>query len=244
MRVHLYTFAWNEARLVPYFLRHYLPWVERVVVYDNQSTDGTQAMLAQHSPRVEVRSFVCADYPEPEPLGALRSQCWPEARGRADWVVVVDFDEFLWHPCGVPEYLSRAYRRGYTVVQTYGWQMVAESFPPEHVGLADWCRTGVPKHWYSKPVVFRPDQFDELAWEPGCHGVRAQGNLRQLASGSLALLHYKYLGLAYVQQRYAEYRARITTPGKRASLGHYQVPADKLKSQFEATLSAAVDVTL
>jgi hypothetical protein len=53
VRLHVYTFTHNERRLAPFFLRHYKPnlGVERIVVHDNESTDGTPQLLRQ-DPRV------------------------------------------------------------------------------------------------------------------------------------------------------------------------------------------------
>jgi hypothetical protein len=48
MRVHVYTICWNESRVIEYFLRHYEQFAERVVVYDENSTDGTKEILAAH----------------------------------------------------------------------------------------------------------------------------------------------------------------------------------------------------
>ena len=243
MRVHIFTFTWNEAPLVPYFLRHYLPWVDRIVVYDHESTDGTPEMLAAYSPRVEVRSFSAPHYPEPEPLGRLRAECWREAKGHADWAVVIDFDEFLYHPAGVPAFLAKAYSAGYTLVKTFGWQMVHEEFPPPHVSLTEWAPDGVPRHWYSKPIVFRPEQFTDIRWEVGCHQIYGSGNVRELASGSLALLHYKYIGRQRLVARYAAYRQRMADAAHASTLGHYHVDPDKLDQEFDDLLSRAVRVT-
>ena len=39
--IHLYTICWNEERMLPFFFRHYDQWVDRYVVYDDNSTDAT-----------------------------------------------------------------------------------------------------------------------------------------------------------------------------------------------------------
>ena len=243
MRIVVYTFAWNEALLVPYFLRHYLPWVDRIVVYDNQSTDGTPELLSVYSPRVEVRPFESDSYPEPEPLGSLRASCWEDSRGQEDWAVVVDFDEFLYHPLGVTNYLARAYAEGHTVIRTFGWQMIADRFPDPHVSLVNAVRSGVPHHWYNKPIVFRPEQFQSVAWKPGCHEILAVGNLRLLRSASLSLLHYRQLGFDYVQQRKRQYRSRMRDPAQLRALGQYADRGDTDRDEFDATLLRAVEVT-
>ena len=35
MRVHLYSICWNDARILPYFFRHYDSLVDRYVIYDD-----------------------------------------------------------------------------------------------------------------------------------------------------------------------------------------------------------------
>jgi len=57
MRVHVYTICWNESRVIDYFLRHYEPIAERIVVYDEDSTDDTREILTAHR-NVELRRFV------------------------------------------------------------------------------------------------------------------------------------------------------------------------------------------
>jgi glycosyl transferase family 2 len=52
--VHLYTFGWNEMPMIGFFLRHYEPWVDKFIFFDDGSTDGTLELLASKS-NVEIR---------------------------------------------------------------------------------------------------------------------------------------------------------------------------------------------
>jgi glycosyltransferase involved in cell wall biosynthesis len=56
MVIHLYTFGWNEMRMLPFFIRHYEPFVDKIVFYDDGSTDGTLDLLAAKQ-NVEIRGF-------------------------------------------------------------------------------------------------------------------------------------------------------------------------------------------
>ena len=41
VRIHVYTMSYSEEMFMPYFLRHYTSFAERVVVLDNHSSDRT-----------------------------------------------------------------------------------------------------------------------------------------------------------------------------------------------------------
>jgi hypothetical protein len=46
---------WNEAFLLPYFIRHYLPIVDRALVFDYGSVDGSVEIIRDMAPDWEVR---------------------------------------------------------------------------------------------------------------------------------------------------------------------------------------------
>src|SRR5690348_230198 len=123
MRVHLYAQCWNEEFMLPFFFRHYDGFVDRYVIYDDGSTDQTLSILAKH-PRVEVRRFVRA-YAESFALSeqALSNECWKESLGEADWVIVTDIDEHLYHPA-MWQYLEQASAAGLTLIPALGFQMI------------------------------------------------------------------------------------------------------------------------
>ena len=43
MTIWLYCICRNEARLMPYLLRHYETFVDKLIFYNDQSDDGTRA---------------------------------------------------------------------------------------------------------------------------------------------------------------------------------------------------------
>ena len=98
MEIHLYAFCWNDADMLPFFFRHYDPIVSRYFVFDDHSNDGTLDLLHGH-PNVEVRPCVRSD-PDSLILSLMSvcNECWKRSRGWADWVIVTDIDEHLFHP--------------------------------------------------------------------------------------------------------------------------------------------------
>jgi glycosyltransferase involved in cell wall biosynthesis len=208
-KIHVYSVCWNERRIIEYFLRHYEAFAERIVIFDDDSNDGTKDILTGHS-KVEVRRFVRSD---PNSLeiskGALFHGCWIESRGLADYVVLVDCDEHIFHPALI-NYLTEQKRAGVTLVPTLGFQMVSDEFPGRGEHLATTLTKACPAIMYSKPCVFDPNAFDTIDFAVGGHFVRPKpiSRVRLPPTDEVMLLHYKFLGVDYVNRRYSELVSR------------------------------------
>ena len=132
MKLWVYTFCWNEEKIIPYFLRHYGEWLcaEKIVIFDNESTDNSLGEINRWGHLdIEVRPYSTADmHSELGAMKPLRDECWQEARGKADWVAIVDMDEFIFHN-DIFGFLDRCESRGIGLVRTYGFEMVSREFP-------------------------------------------------------------------------------------------------------------------
>jgi len=141
--------------MIDFFFRHYDPWIERYVVFDDGSTDGSRERLAEH-PDVELR-----DLPRRHPdslvlsLRELYDNAWKLSRGSADWVVVVNLDEHLYHP-EIGRYLEECRRAGVTAIPALGYQMVADGVPGPASTLVESVGLGVPWEPMCKLALFDP----------------------------------------------------------------------------------------
>jgi len=240
-RVHLYAACWNEIEMVDFFLRHYDPWVERFVIFDDGSTDGSPERLAEH-PRVEVRRLRRA-HPDSLVLSLrhLYDHAWKESRDAADWVVVVNLDEHLYH-ADVAGYLESCRRAGVTAIPGLGFQMVAEGLPEPNVRLADAVRTGVPWEPMCKLSLFDPGAIDEIDYAVGRHRAEPAGRVVYPERDELLTLHFKCLGLDYVDGRHSEQRTRLTDRDRSQRWGHrYLFDRDETARWLEELRTAAVD---
>lgn len=242
MKIWVYTFTYNNEELLPAWLKYYEAWVERIIVYDNNSTDRTQEIARQH-PRVELRTFDCPYHPEPEPLTTLRNTVWQEARGQADWVLLPDSDELIYHDIGVPAYLQWAQDKGYTVIRTYGWEVAADCFPKSEDILAT-CHSGIAMPDYSKPVVFMPSQVVTLNLSRGNMDIAPVGNIHRLTTASLALLHCKHLGIDYFMARTALCRKRRDLQQNPTPFPHFDRPDEVLRQEHFTFYHRRVRITL
>lgn len=242
MRVHLYTQCWNDEFMLPYFFRHYDSLVERYVIFDDGSTDRSLDILKEH-PKVELRRFARSD-PHSFELStqALSNQCWKESRGEADWVIVTDMDEHLYHPA-MHEYLRSCAIAGATLIPALGFQMVSENVPSDTQPLWKTCLHGAPWAQMMKPSIFNPEEIDEINFLIGRHGAAPVGNVRVPARDEVLLLHYKYLGLEQTHARHRELYKGLRLTDIKNRWGHrYSWSAAEFEKDWKGFLDRAVDI--
>lgn len=241
MKVHLYALNWNEEVMVPFFLRHYEPLVDRIVIYDDGSNDRSLELLAA-SEKVVVRHFV--GHGDSFVLSALAQyNCfWKESRGEADWVIVCNLDEHFYHP-RFPDYLEQCRRERITIIKAKGYQMVTREMPPPDVALAEVIDHGVPWDRLDKTAIFNPDAIKEINFHPGRHTCAPEGMVVYPPEIEVKMLHYKYLSLDYLIQRYATLAARTKPADRRLRYGHqYHRTPDAIREGFQEMLRRAEPV--
>ncbi len=241
MSIDLYAACWNEERIIPFFLRHYEPLVDRIIIYDDDSTDRSVELL-RASPKVEVRSIRRKAESYLDAHLALFETCWHESRGRADWVCLVDLDEFIFHP-GWHQYLAAQKDAGVTVIQALGFDMVSESFPAAGTPLATTLTRGQRDLHLDKTVLFDPDAVEQINHAVGRHRAAPAGRLVFPVPFSMQLRHYKNLGLEYLLARTHALAGRVN--GDDVARGwsvHYLRDDDSIRAHFQEQLSQAEPV--
>lgn len=192
MRVWTYTIAWNEAVMARWFVRHYAPWAEKIIVYVEPSTDGTEQILRQY-PNVEVRTWPYVGLDD-ERMLRFYQRCYLEARGKADWVALVDMDELLYHH-DMNRLLSNTHCE---VLQAEGFALLSKDGWPQDDGesqLYDFVPTGIKQVNYDKKILFRPHVH--MVHTIGRHSYQGQfpkHNGRECRDTGLKLLHCHYVG--------------------------------------------------
>lgn len=241
-RIHYYAPAWNEELMLPFMIRHYSPWVERFVIYDNGSTDGSVEFL-RRIPNVAIRKV---PWTHPDSMVAtlqdLQNNCWKESRGTADWVIVSDIDEFLCHP-NLFRYLRRARQMGVTCIPALGYEMASERFPQPGLALTSAVRRGLPYYMLSKLRLFDPNAVAETNFDPGCHRAAPVGRIVYPKRDKLLLLHFKWLGFDYIRQRHAMLDAtRRSRDVANRWASQYQLSTDDVAAILQRMLDQSVDV--
>lgn len=262
----VYTLTYNCIDMAPHFWRYHKT-ADRIVVYDNGSTDGTREYFESRL-NTEVRPYQgSTDCKLRDDIHAdIKNSCWKEARGKANWVIVMDFDEFLYHP-KLDEKLAEYKQKGITVPLTSAYEMAAPSFPEHPVYLADVVKSGRRNDLYSKLIIFDPNAVVDIGYGPGGHDAKPVGQI--VYSGTpywdtipvppyppliiqrfhddkgewpppneLKILHYRFVGLDRVERMWEQYKKRMSQINLSNGWGrHYFLPREEQERIYSLLVS-------
>jgi hypothetical protein len=236
--IHFYTLCWNDERMLPFFFRHYDELIDHYYIYDNGSTDSSLALLAAH-PRTTAQSFVTEDDSFGVTEVRMSDTIWRHSIGRADWVVMTDLDEHLYHP-DLRGYLAECSAAGVTVLDSIGYEMIAESFPPPEVRLSEHVRRGVRSLGHDKLCIFDPAAVTATNFRAGRHTALPQGRIVWPTAREIKMLHYKKLGADYLLARHQSLSQGLGSHDVTMGFGrHYLWEAGRTREDFEGHLQYA-----
>lgn len=230
MKIACYTIAYNEEILIPHFIDHYKKFCDKIVVYDNMSTDNTKQIALDNG--CEVISWEA-------PGGGLNDRCYLEIkqncykrdRNNYDWVIVVDADEFITHKDGDDLFIKCMEHYSSSKVmlpKVKGYNMF--SWDHDLSQPLNKIREAVPSSDYSKSVIFNPSL--EVSWEPGCHICHIANDS---VDEQLVLKHYKYINYDYVVARSRLFKNRLSEENKKEGSGtHYLWNDNKWYEYFKS----------
>lgn len=230
--------------MLGFMFRHYDDLVRRYIVYDDGSTDDTLQILRSH-PKVEIRSVsFTADSTSLLRSGmGLIEECWKESHDDADWVIVTEIDEHLYHP-NLGAYLDRCKTVGVTLIPALGYQMLSDTFPPRDALLCEYLTQGAPWVQMNKVNVFSPRDISSINYSLGRHVAKPVGRVVFPDRDELLLLHYKYLDFENTQRRHEQYGARLRELDVTNNWGHrWRWSREELRRDWDQFATRLVDVS-
>jgi hypothetical protein len=234
--IHLYCLCWNDARMLPYFFRHYDRIVDKYFVFDNGSTDASLSMLENHE-RVEITPFEVPGDSFVEEERRLGDTIWRHSN--ADWVIITDIDEHIYHPYLI-DYLRRCKERNITAIQSIGYEMVSDTFPSAAEPLTELVVMGVRSGGHDRLCIFNPKAVTATNFGPGRHKAKPEGRIVWPEYPEALLLHYKQLGKQYLVARSAELRRGLRSRDLQSSWGvHYTWSAAKIAANWRKMKKAS-----
>lgn len=186
MKIRVISQCYNESRILPFYLRHYSVFADEIVIFDDNSDDGSREIMSLCK-KVSIRDAPTRGIDE-----VNRMECYYAIKresGDFDWIMFPDIDEFLFAPHGMRETLDRV-GRGYNIAGARGYNMVGEGIPKDDGRqIYEIHKIGVSAPVYGKPIVVKPSA--NIDWVFGRHTVNFSD---PISPEMIKLLHYRYMG--------------------------------------------------
>ncbi len=234
MKITLYIICYNEQLILPHLLNYYSTIVDKIVVYDNESTDNTLKILNEYKGNLEIRTFKTNQQLRDDIHSKIKNTCW--IGDDSDYCIINDADEFIYHPFGLRNYLEQ--NKDYDYITSEGYQMVSDEFPSDYSKLImDQIKTGVFDEYYCKLNIINPKRVIDINFKPGNHEVHYEvvdPVLKTIENSGVKLLHYKFIGEDYILNRWKHYPNRMSSPNLKNGWGrHYTQSTDQVLTTYE-----------
>ena len=229
MLVEAHVLRYGDDWLVPYVVRHYLSYADKLVIHDAGGGASLEG-FAERDKRVCVLPWDCHEVSDMR-YAELRNSCWKGTK--ADWVVVADMDEFIWFPEGAEKSLGAYTQMGAASIRPHGFEMFSETYPTTQGQIYDEIKFGAPDDkWYAKPILFRPTLVSDMRWGLGSHecdpvlhdGRRFHVGPRwPFAKPPCYLLHFHHIGPAKdIGDKYDATITRMCAQNKKMHWGNLE----------------------
>ena len=235
----------NELDIVEFFVRHTLSFVDKLILLDHQSTDGTRQILlklAEETKAIELYRYTAIEYDQEMIMNRLMISAFEE--GKADLVIPIDCDEIMvtendsFDPAKIRAALeSLPHDQALSVEYFLSFRFDQEKYLVEpgdsyhretkHEGLQ---KVIIPRTVYENHKKM-------IALTKGNHFLvtcSKDGTKTPIPSTPIKTIHYNHFTLRSVQQRTAKYilgwLTRLATHGPFTHLSpHTKAYFDRIK---------------
>lgn len=228
LTIEAFILCYNEEKIIRYTLNHYLQFCSKIHVLDNFSTDNTLNILKKEYPQVDVFQYDSKNQIRDDYYLHLKNSVWKGSQ--ADFVIICDMDELLYHPNLIKE-LVKAKKDKVGIPTIEGYNMFSDIFPENYnIPITQQIQTGARNTNFDKSIIFNPKIIKEILYNPGAHSCNPIYNYGYIpkTTNPIKLLHYKYIGLQYVIDKHKIYATRLSDFNKKTGFG-----AEYLKQEAE-----------
>ena len=198
------TLTYNESKMIPFIMPYYERLgFDKLVVYDNESTDNTIELLKQY-PFVEIRTFKTKGKNN-RVQSELKTNFVKKYQKQTDvWLYISDFDEVIYYNGDFKKYLQEKDSQGYTYLNQIMIELITDKFPNN---LAhENCEIG--HIWKdisggAKMTLFKPNKIKNIKYGIGAHTVEvsSQSLFKSLNHQEIKSFHIKYIDYNYCYER-------------------------------------------
>lgn len=207
--VHYYAVCWNEEKMLPFMFDYYSRFTDHFTIYDNYSTDKSEAIVNDYT-NTRIIKFQTDGFND-NAHNDIKNNCWKRSRGKADYVIVCDTDEFIYHT-DIHQALILLKNNKYSIVKPFGYNMYSTDYPvyDSHQLLTDKVKRGIRVPMFDKCILFDPHAIVEVNFKPGAHECYPWGRVKTYRNEDIKLLHYKNIGLEQLLERNRIYVSRLS----------------------------------
>jgi glycosyltransferase involved in cell wall biosynthesis len=193
--IHAFFVCYNEANILPHLLRYYLSFCEKVTILDNNSTDNSVEIVNSFK-NTEVIPYTSDNSFNDHVHITLKNNVWKSSVGYADYVILGDTDEFLYHE-DIIGFINESRKKGVTVFKPEGYHMIADTdlILSSDDNIFERVKEGVRTPVLDKMMMFDCNKITNINYNYGCHYASPVGEVVVSTDPSLKMLHYKFLGL-------------------------------------------------
>jgi len=239
--IEVFAICYNEEKIMPFFLKHYSKFCSRAAIFDNHSTDRTVEIIENFAKTfpIQLIPYDTNGTLDDSVYLSIKNNCWKKSE--ADYVIVVDSDEFVYHE-NIKKFIIDNPK---SIYKPKGYNMVSDIFPTGDDILQ--TKTGKYASNYSKLALFNPREVLEINYQPGCHNaspILTDGcNKTITEDGELKLLHYKNLSFEYRITKHTEYAKRLSEFNKGTGAGiHYLFNENQQREEFLTLQKEAINI--
>lgn len=230
----IFVKTYNSKLVIPFFIDFYRKRFPdcSIVVYDNQSEDGTADLAKKLG--CEVRLYDTKGMINPYAGRKIKNNCWKDAP--AEWVLVCDADEMLDID---QERLKMEQDSGTTIISTEGYQMVNME---DGLDLSR-IRHGFRDASFDKTLMFNRKKISDINYDLGCHSANPKGKVKY-SNTKYRIYHYHFLNPEHMASGYRQASGRLSRECIREGLcSHYlQNDDDHIKTTFELARKSSTEL--
>ena len=225
--VHAFFLCYNEENILPHLIRYYSTFCEQITIMDNGSTDNS-VKIAESFKNVDVIPFESNEEFNDLVHIKLKNNVWKSSVGFADYVILGDADEFLYHE-NMIQFLIDSKEKGVTIFKPEGYHMVADvdfNLKPDD-NIFDLVKEGVRTPVLDKPMMFDCNKIFEINYGFGCHTASPLGKVEPCYDPNLKMLHFKFLGLEDHMYKQKIRAKRLSGFNKQYGFGLYYLMSEE-----------------
>lgn len=232
--VHAYFLCYNEEYILPHLLRYYSTFCEKIHILDNMSTDRSIEIINSF-PNTEIIPYDSKEEVRDDIYLKLKNNVWKSSVGDADYVIVGDADEFLYHEDMV-KFLTESFEKGITLFRPEGYHMIGDEdlILSSDDSIFEKVTEGIIGSSNDKLMLFDCNKLAQINYTFGCHAANPVGHIVLSNDKNLKMLHYKYLGLADFIPKQKLRGDRLSQFNKTNNLGtYYLYDGQKHKDEYK-----------